>query len=161
MRRIKNGIRRAARWRRAVSVGLAALVLGVVASAAIAESTRTVKLRRCGSVQATYGRSDVYPWHISCAAARHLIVASDRRGVRTIDFGPGWDGGAVRVDGTWWVCTGQMGFYNCGWPYRPRRVDGERGYGGPFTKDVEFQACSAAGSYGCHTTSNLVLPRTR
>jgi hypothetical protein len=84
-----------------------------------------------------------------------------------IDFGPGWDGGAVRIDGRYWVCTGQMGYYNCGYyncgyPYRPRKVDGEQGYKGPFTKDVEYQTCSAIeppGS-GCTKTVEFIQPQS-
>ena len=41
-----------------------------------------------------------------------------------------------------------MGEYNCGDPYRPYTFKGEKGYKGPFTKDVEFLTCSELPS-GC------------
>jgi hypothetical protein len=109
---------------------------------AYAAAPKLVKIKRCGYTHATYGRSALYPWHMSCAAARTVVGASDNPHAQVIDFGPGWDGGAVRIDGHYWVCTGQMGYYNCGYPYRPRKVDGEQGYKGPFTEDVEYLTCS-------------------
>jgi hypothetical protein len=44
--------------------------------------------------------------------------------------------------------------------YRPRKVDGEQGYTGPFTKDVEYRTCSvivSAGS-GCTKTVEFSQP---
>ena len=131
----------------------------LVASAG-AESPKPVKVRRCGYTQATYGRSALYPWHMSCAAARNVVTASDNPHAQVIDFGPGWDGGAVRIAGRYWVCTGQMGYYNCGYPYRPLKVDGEQGYKGPFTKDVEFQTCSAIEPAGCTKTVGFTQPQS-
>jgi hypothetical protein len=97
---------------------------------------------------------------MSCAAARNVVTASDSRHAHVIYFGPGWGGGAVRINGSYWVCTGQMGYYNCGYPYRPRKVHGEQGYTGPFTKDVEYQTCSvivSSGS-GCTKTVEFTQP---
>lgn len=138
---------------------LAAALLG---ASAYAQSPRPVRVRRCGYTTATYGRSALYPWHMSCAAARKVIAASDRSHAHVINFGPGWDGGAVRIKGRYWVCTGQMGYYNCGYPYRPRKVDGEQGYKGPFTEDVEYQTCSVIdppGS-GCSKTTEFTQPES-
>jgi hypothetical protein len=118
---------------------LGAVLLGVTAYAA---SSRPQKVARCGFANATYGKSGLYPWHMSCGAAREVVTASGNPHAHVIDFGPGWDGGAVRINGRYWVCTGQMGFYNCGYPYRPRKVAGEKGYEGPFTEDVEYRTCS-------------------
>ena len=109
---------------------------------AYAESPKPVKVTRCGYASATYGKSALYPWHMSCAAARSVVTASDSPHAHVIDFGSGWDGGAVRINGRYWVCTGQMGYYNCGYPYRPWRVDEQQGYKGPFTRDVEYRTCS-------------------
>ncbi len=136
---------------------LGATLLGV---SAYAESPKSVKVARCGYANATYGRSALYPWHMSCAVARNVVAASGSPHPHVIDFGPGWDGGAVRINGHYWVCTGQMGFYNCGYPYRPRKVDGAQGYKGPFTKDVEYRTCSTimpAGS-GCPETVAFSQP---
>ena len=138
---------------------LGAALLGV---SAYADSPKPVKVTRCGYAEATYGRSALYPWHMSCAAARNVVAESDSSHAHVIDFGPGWGGGAVRIDGRYWVCTGQMGFYNCGYPYRPRKVDGEQGYKGPFTIDVEYQTCSTivpAGS-GCTKTVEFSQPQS-
>ena len=118
---------------------LGAALLGAGANV---DSQRPVKLKRCGYTTATYGRSAVYPWHMSCAAAREVVKASDNPHAQVINFGAGWDGAAVRINGHYWVCTGLMGFYNCGYPYRPRELDGSQGYKGPFTKDVEYETCS-------------------
>jgi hypothetical protein len=139
-------------------------LLGAVlfGASAYAQSPKSVKVRRCGYTTATYGRTALYPWHMSCVAARKIVTASDNPHAQTIGFGPGWDGAAVRIDGRYWVCTGQMGFYNCGYPYRPLKVDGEQGYAGPFTKDVEYQTCSAvmpAGS-ACAETVEFIQPRS-
>jgi hypothetical protein len=152
------GKTRPLRWhgiRLVLFVLLAAASLGAVAYAA---SSPSVKVRRCGYVTARYGRSALYPWHMSCAAARKVVVASSNPHAKVIDFGPGWDGGAVRINGQYWVCTGQMGYYNCGYPYRPRKVDGEQGYRGPFTKDVQFQTCALIGRAGCTRSAEFTQP---
>jgi hypothetical protein len=127
----------------------------LVGTGAYAATPKSVKVKRCGYMQATYGRSALYPWHMSCAAAHKVVTASDKPHAQVIDFGPGWGGGAVRIDGRYWVCTGQMGYYNCGYPYRPLKVKGEQGYKGPFTKDVEYQTCSLIGSAGSGCTATV------
>jgi hypothetical protein len=137
---------------------LGAALLGTVANA---DSQRPVKLKRCGYATATYGRSALYPWHMSCAAARKVVKASSNPHARVIDFGPGWDGAAVRINGHYWVCTGLMGSYNCGYPYRPRTLDGSEGYKGPFTKDVEFDTCSLNEPGGrCPKTTEFAQPQS-
>jgi hypothetical protein len=114
----------------------------LLATSAYAKSPKPVSVNRCGYVKTTYGKSALYPWHMSCAEASKVASGSGNPHAQVIGFGPGWDGGAVRIDGQYWVCTGQMGFYNCGYPYRPQKVKGAQGYRGPFTKDVEYQTCS-------------------
>ena len=121
---VRTGALRQRAARLIVFTLLAAVLLGV---SAYAESPKPVKVTRCGYANATYGRSALYPWHMSCAAAHKVVTASDNPHAHVINFGPGWDGGAVRINGRYWVCTGQMGYYNCGYPYRPRKV--ERGAG--------------------------------
>ncbi len=156
---VRTGALRQRAARLIVFTLLAAVLLGV---SAYAESPKPVKVTRCGYANATYGRSALYPWHMSCAAAHKVVTASDNPHAHVINFGPGWDGGAVRINGRYWVCTGQMGYYNCGYPYRPRKVDGEQGYKGPFTEDVEYRTCSVvapAGS-GCTKTVEFSQPRS-
>jgi len=140
---------------------LTLLAAGLLGASAYAESSRPVKVESCGYTHATYGRSALYPWHMSCAAARKVVTASDNPHAHVINFGPGWDGGAVRINGRYWVCTGQMGYYNCGYPYRPRNVDGEQGYGGPFTKDVVYETCSLIDPAGsaCPKTVEFTQPK--
>jgi hypothetical protein len=161
--------KREAGWTRSPGRRMARLIVCPLLGAALfgvsayAESPKAVKLTRCGYANATYGRSALYPWHMSCGAARKVVTASDNPHAQVIGFGPGWDGAAVRIDGRYWVCTGQMGYYNCGYPYRPLKVDGEQGYAGPFTKDVEYETCSAvmpAGS-ACTKTVEFIQPRSR
>jgi hypothetical protein len=157
---VRAGALRQRGWKLVVVTLLGAAVLAVTA---YAESPKVVKVTRCGYANATYGRSALYPWHMSCGAARKVVItASDSSQADVIGFGPGWDGEAVRINGRYWVCTGQMGYYNCGYPYRPWKVNGEQGYKGPFTKDVEYQTCSAinpAGS-GCTETVEFSQPRS-
>ena len=138
---------------------LGASLLGV---SAYAESPKPVQVARCGYANATNGRSALYPWHMSCAAARNVVTASDSPHAHVINFGSGWDGGAVRINGRYWVCTGQMGYYNCGYPYRPRKVAGEQGYKGPFTEDVEYRTCAATVPAGseCAQTVEFSQPRS-
>jgi hypothetical protein len=138
------------------------LAAALLAVSAYAASPKPVQVARCGYVNATYGRSALYPWHMSCGAARGVVVASDNPHAHTIEFGPGWDGAAVRIDGRYWVCTGQMGLYDCGYPYRPRKVDGEQGYKGPFAEDVEYRTCStsAPAGPGCPRTVAFTQPQS-
>lgn len=119
----------------AAALGVIALVgAGPIGTEAAAKSLHELTNARCGYTSAEYGRSGVYPWHMTCAAARTVIAGSDNPHAHSIDFGPGWDGGAVRIAGSYWVCTGQMGEYNCGYPYRPYTYKGEKGYKGPLRK---------------------------
>jgi hypothetical protein len=127
----------------------------VLLSVAAGASAKPIAVKRCGYTQAKYGRSAVYPWHITCATARSVIAGSDKPHAKTIAFGPAWDGAAVEIKGRYWVCTGQMGYYNCGYPYRPRKVHGQRGYAKPFSEDVEFVTCKKAGAGACGSTFTI------
>jgi hypothetical protein len=151
---------RSLRRRAARLIGFTLLGAALLGAGAYAASTKPVTVKRCGYVHATYGRSALYPWHMACATARKVVTGSDTPHAHVIDFGPGWDGGAVRIDGRYWVCTGQMGYYNCGYPYRPWKVHGEQGYKGPFTEDVEYQTCSAIEprGAGCGKTVGFTQP---
>jgi hypothetical protein len=150
--------------RLAVTVSsLGAVVLAAVAlcATAVAKARKPVAVKRCGYARITgYGRTAIYPWKTSCAAARGIVEASTDSHLPTIAFGPGWDGAAVRINGRYWVCTGQMGFYNCGYPYRPKKVQGEQGYAGPFTEDIEFEACSLTGGTGCGPSFEFLQPQS-
>jgi hypothetical protein len=159
--RVRDAVRaRSLRRRGARLIVLTSVGAALLGAGAYAASPKPVTVKRCGYAHATYGRSALYPWHMSCAAARKVITEGDSPHAHIIDFGPGWDGGAVRIEGRYWVCTGQMGYYNCGYPYRPRKVDGEQGYKGPFTKDVAYQTCSviAASGSGCTKTVKFTQP---
>jgi len=133
---------------------IGAVLLGAGAYAA---SSTPVTLKRCGYATATYGRSALYPWNMSCAAARTVVKGASNPHAHVIAFGPGFDGGAVRINGRYWVCTGQMGSYNCGFPYRPRKVNGVQGYKGPFTRDVEYVTCSVVAA-GCPGSVQFTQP---
>lgn len=148
--------------RRGVSLILLTLLgAALLGAGATAKSQRPLKLKRCGYTTATYGRSALYPWHMSCAAAREVVKASDNPHAQIINFGPGWDGAAIRIGAHYWVCTGLMGSYECGYPYRPRKVDGSRGYRGPFTKDVKYETCSVIepASSRCPKTVEFTQPQ--
>jgi hypothetical protein len=130
-----------------------ALVLGVtIAAAAFAASP--VSVRRCGYAHSKYwGRVAVYPWHMSCRAARSVLSKSEAKHVKTITFTADgantFDAAAVKIAGKWWVCGGRMGYYFCGYPYRLARAHGIGGgttYKGPFTKEFVDEACADAGS---------------
>jgi hypothetical protein len=44
-----------------------------------------------------------------------------------------------------------MGFYFCGYPYRPAHVSGTGGgttWKGPFTEESDYNACSVGGTCG-------------
>jgi hypothetical protein len=135
---------------------LALALIGTAASA----TPKSFVLKRCGYARFTYGRSGVYPWQMSCGAAQKVVTASANPHAKMIAFGPGEDGAAVRIDGRYWVCTGQMGFYNCGYPYRPATVHGAAGYKGPFTEDVEYETCSVVDPSGskCPATVEFTQP---
>jgi hypothetical protein len=142
---------------------VALLSAALLAAGADADSAKPVTVERCGYADASYGRSALYTWHMSCAAARKVVAGSDNRHAHVIYFGPGWDGGAVSIAGRYWVCTGQMGYYNCGYPYRPWKLNGQQGYKGPFTKDVQYQTCSViakANGSGCTETVSFTQPKS-
>jgi hypothetical protein len=148
---------------RSVVAGIVALTLlgaPALGAGAQAKSPSPTALKRCGYAKFTYGRSGVYPWHMSCSAAQAVVVGSASPHAKVIDFGPGGEGGAIRISGHYWVCTGQMGVYNCGYPYRPAKVNGERGYKGPFTEDVLYETCAVADprSAKCPDTVEFTLP---
>jgi hypothetical protein len=144
--------------RRARSITVLAVVV-LLGSAAVAYAYTNVRLRRCGDVPAEYGTSGVYPWHISCAAAKQVITGSDAKGARTIALtAPGTDGAAVKIAGKYWVCTGQMGYYNCGYPYRPLKTKTGTAYAGPFTEDVDFITCSLHAGKVCPASTVAALP---
>ncbi len=144
--------------RRVIAISGLIASVAVPLAAAAGASAKSIAVNRCGYTKAEYGRSAVYPWHMTCAAAISVIKGSDGQHLKTIDFGPGWDGGAVKIGGRFWVCTGQMGYYNCGFPYRPRTVRGEQGYAKPFTEDVEFVTCKDAAAGACAATIAIPSP---
>lgn len=131
-----------------------AVVLGVTIVAAGAFAASPVNVRRCGYAHSRYwGRVAVYPWHMSCRAARTTLTKSESRHVPTITFtadgADTFDGAAVKIAGKWWVCGGRMGSYFCGYPYRPATAPGVGGgttYKGPFTKEFIDVACKAGTS---------------
>jgi hypothetical protein len=94
---------------------------------------------------------------MTCAQARRVIAASDDRHAATVNL-PGSDGDAVAINGKFWVCTGQMGDYGCGYPWRPIAVDGQAGYARPFTKQVVYETCSLFGPGGCLSMTPLTQP---
>lgn len=142
-------------------VVLMAVLVVLLACAGVVRASVTVTVKRCGYVNAGHGRNAIYPWALSCASARAVVLGADDPHNRAIHFtAPASDGGAVRINGHWWVCTGQMGYYNCGFPYRPERVHGGTAYNGPFTKDVVYEACALVdpdGS-GCPVSAQLTQP---
>ena len=78
-----------------------AVVLGVtVVAAAFAASP--VKVRRCGYAHSkNWGRVAVYPWHMSCRAARDTLTKSESRDDPIINFtadgADTFDAGAVKI----------------------------------------------------------------
>lgn len=71
-----------------------------------------------------------------------------------------FDALVVKIAGRWWVCGGRMGFFFCGYPYRPARAPGPDGgttYRGPFTKEFIEEACSD-GSYLCKDRAQIYQP---
>ena len=126
-----------------------AVFLGVTIVAATAFATTPVKIPRCGYAHSNnWGRVAVYPWHMSCRAARDTLTQSESRNDSTINFtadgADTFDAGAVKIAGKWWVCGGRMGYYFCGYPYRPATAPGAGGgttYRGPFTKEFIDEAC--------------------
>ena len=142
---------------RLIKLGLlvaAVSVLVIGASAYASSASKSITLKRCGYFTSQYGKTGLYPWKITCSTAKG--VAKDQDVV--VNFSPGWDGAAVRYQGKDWVCTGQMGTYNCGYPYRPYHPHGQTGYKGPFTKDVVFYTCSGQGNPGCPAKTKFHNP---
>jgi hypothetical protein len=136
---------------------IAGVLLGVTLCAAVAYAgTAAVTVKRCGYVKAEYGNSGMYPWKMSCAEAKTVILGSEAKHAKVIYFSSGWDGGAVQIAGKYWVCTGQMGLYECGYPYRPHTVKGSHGYAGPFTQDVQWITCSPQSA--CARTTKFTQP---
>jgi len=136
---------------RAPLFGLAvAVVLAGGTFAVAAFAARPVRVRRCGYIRggAFHDLYAIYPWHMSCREARYTLKEDFRPHLKTIFFtavgADTDDGDAERIDGRWWVCGGRMGYYFCGYPYRPARAPGPGGgttYKGPFTKEVVETLC--------------------
>jgi hypothetical protein len=129
------------RLRRAARLFGLALIGSALLAGGAGAKTRVITVKTCGYANTSFGKSAVYPWHMSCAAAKTVVRGSANLHAKTISFGPGWDGAAVRIDGQYWVCVGQMGYDACGYPYRPKTIRGVLGYEGPFTKDVQYRTC--------------------
>jgi hypothetical protein len=127
-----------------------AVVLFVTIAAATAYAASPPKAQRCGYTHSKYwGRVAVYPWHMSCRAAGDTLTQSESGHNPTINFTADgaytFDAGAVEIAGKWWVCGGRMGYYFCGYPYRPATASGAGGgttYKGPFTKEFVDEACT-------------------
>ena len=125
-------------------------VVAFTIAAAAAFATSGVTVRRCGYAHSRYwGQVAVYPWHMSCGAARRTLARSESKHDPIVDFTADgaytFDAGAVKIAGRWWVCGGRMGFYFCGYPYRPATAPGQGGgttYKGPFTKELTDEACA-------------------
>ncbi len=138
-------------WR-CILIAFASLMIGVGAASALA----TVTVKRCGYAdKGFYGKDAIYPWHMSCARARTILAGAINPHAKhinlTADGAATGDAGPVLIDGRWWVCGGRMGFYFCGYPYRPAYVSGTGGgttWKGPFTEESDYNACSAGGTCG-------------
>jgi hypothetical protein len=152
-----GGLRR----RRMVGTIAAVAALATIGASALASSSVTV--HRCATITVAGGRDGIYPWHMSCAAASGVVRGSYSRHARRIGFtGDGadtFDGGVVRIGGQWWVCGGRMGYYFCGFPYRPAQTPTGTSFSGPFTRSAVFQTCGV--SPGCPAKSWLFQPAMR
>jgi hypothetical protein len=145
-----------------------ALVLGATISATVAVAASAVNVRRCGYAHSKeWGRVAVYPWHMSCRAARQTLAKSESRHDSIINFTADgaytFDGGAVKIAGKWWVCGGRMGYYFCGYPYRPATAPGQGGgttYKGPFTKEFVDEACADSSSLCTRKAQTFLPPRS-
>ena len=142
----------------------AVLSAALVCGAAVALASTQITVKRCGYAALKSATVAVYPWHLSCIAAKKVLISSEARHLKTIMFtadGAATDDGyAVRISGKWWVCGGRMGDYFCGYPYRPARVGGLGGgttFEGPFSKDVAFYACSDVRGI-CQAKGTVWLP---
>ena len=138
-------------WR-CILIAFALLMIGVGAASALT----TVTVKRCGyAAKGFYGKDAIYPWHMSCARARTILAGAINPHAKyinlTADGAATGDAGPVLIHGRWWVCGGRMGFYFCGYPYRPAYVSGTGGgttWKGPFTEESVYNACSAGGTCG-------------
>jgi hypothetical protein len=154
--------------RAATRCAAVAVVLGVTIAAAAAVAASPAKVRRCGYAHSKYwGRVAVYPWHMSCRAARETLTKSEFKHDSIINFTADgaytFDGGAVKIAGRWWVCGGRMGYYFCGYPYRPATAPGVGGgttYKGPFTKEFVDEACADSSSLCGRRAQTYQPPRS-
>ena len=59
-------------WR-CILIAVALLMIGVGAASALT----TVTVKRCGyAAKGFYGKDAIYPWHMSCAQARTILVGA-------------------------------------------------------------------------------------
>jgi hypothetical protein len=145
-------------------VALAVVLASTIVTAA-ALATSPANVRRCGYAHSRYwGRVALYPWHMSCRAARQTLTQSESTHDAMINFTADgaytFDAAAVKIAGKWWVCGGRMGYYFCGYPYRPATAPGAGGgttYKGPFTKELVDEAC-ANGSFVCKSRAQTYQP---
>jgi hypothetical protein len=117
------------------------LGVALLGTSAHAGSRLPTTLTRCGYAGVRAGRTALYPWHLSCATARKVLRGSNHPSGKPILIPVAGGPEAVRIDGRYWVCGGQMGYDFCGYPYRRVTIDGEPGLA-PFTKYAEFEVCS-------------------
>jgi hypothetical protein len=151
--------------RAATRCAAAAVFLGAVIMASAAFAASPVNVKRCGYAHSKFwGPVALYPWHMSCGAARGTLTESESRHHPIINFTADgaytFDGGAVKISGKWWVCGGRMGFYFCGYPYRPARAHGVGGgttFKGPFTKEFIDEACVNS-SFLCKRQAQVFQP---
>jgi hypothetical protein len=151
--------------RAATRCAAVAVVLGVTVVATTAYAASSVKVHRCGYTQSNHsGQVAIYPWHMSCGAARDTLAQSESGHNPTISFSADGnytlDAGAVKIAGKWWVCGGRMGYYFCGYPYRPATAPGAGGgttYKGPFAKEFVDEACEDS-SYLCKRQVQIYQP---
>ncbi len=154
--------------RPATRCAVVAVVFGVTIVAASAFAASPVNAPRCGYARSKYwGRVAVYPWHMSCRAARDTLTKSESRHDPIINFTADgaytFDAGAEKIAGEWWVCGGRMGYYFCGYPYRPATALGAGGgttYKGPFTKEFIDEACGDGSSLCKRRAQSYQPPRS-
>ncbi len=101
---------------------------------------------------------------MSCSAARETLAQSESKDDPTTGFtadgADTFDAEAVKIAGKWWVCGGRMGYYFCGYPYRPATAPGLGGgtsYKGPFTMEFVDEACMD-GSCLCKRQDQIFQP---
>ncbi|MBV9002434.1 MAG: hypothetical protein JO304_25490 [Solirubrobacterales bacterium] len=145
-----------------------AVLVGSAIFAAAAFAASPVMVGRCGYAHSKYwGRVAVYPWHMSCGAALQTFTRSESRHDPVIQFtadgADTFDAAAVKIAGKWWVCGGRMGYYFCGYPYRPATAPGVGGgttYKGPFTKELVDVACANVPSLCKNRAETFQPPRS-